>query len=86
MLLPRAPKLLDSETRLPLIAYPGCLIKALSQESPHSKRQPGTGRTQNRQDSEDLSWSEDALWSEEDAFMAPKFFWPSMHSTKKPRH
>ena len=34
MLLPRAPKLLDSETSLPHIAYPGCLIKALSQESP----------------------------------------------------
>ena len=34
MLLPRAPKLLDSETSLCLIAYPSCFIKALSQEPP----------------------------------------------------
>lgn len=37
MLLPRAPKLLGSETRLPLIAYPSHLIKALSQESPTAR-------------------------------------------------
>lgn len=74
MLLPKAPKLLDSETSLPFIAYPSHLIKALSQESPTVRVSLELGGHRIAKAVEDLSWSKDALWSEEDAFMAKKVF------------
>ena len=86
MLLPRAPKLLDSETRLPLIAYPSCLIKALSQESPTVRVSLELGGHRIARTVRTLAGVKMLYGVRKMHLWPKKFFWPSMHSTKKPRH
>lgn len=86
MLLPRAPKLLDSETRLPLIAYPSCLSKALSQESPTVRVSLELGGHRIARTVRTLAGVKMLYGVRKMHLWPKKFFWPSMHSTKKPRH
>ena len=58
---------------------PSGLTRALSLRIPHSRGQPGTWRTQNHQESEELVWSEeDCIWDLKNT--------PSDHVSTPPRN